>query len=422
MLNTAYTISAALKQDVQLASIPVFQFAIYYSMPLDINPGADMTVTGRVHGNADIYTQPVNKLTFQSHITAVGKIISNKSPNDPSNRNLSSSKVIFKGEHDANVSSLNLPIGTNNTPDAVQAIVNIPPDSEAASSLMGKHRYYNKADLIVVVSNGTTVVKSGLFNNFATTIAAGEWQQFVNTNVSFYNKREVKTIKTTEIDVAILKAWSQTNVTLQSVLGREVRSIYVADMRTQSGSTEAGVRVKNGQTLPPLGLTVATPNPLYVKGHYNAPAAFLGTTNTSTSLPASLVGDSVTILSSSWNDANGGSDISSRTAGNTTVSAAMLGGIVPSGGGNYSGGVENFPRFLENWGGKTLAYNGSMVVMFYSKTAIAPWGGNDVYSPPDRQWTFDLNFLDATRLPPGTPEVRALIRGQWAAITPGASY
>ena len=182
MLNTAYTISAALKQDVQLASIPVFQFAIFYSMPLEINPGADMTVTGRVHGNAEIYTQPVNKLTFQSHVTAVGKIISGKSPNDPSNRNLSNSEVIFKGEHDANVSSLNLPIGTNNSADAVQAIVNIPPDSEATSSLMGKQRYYNKSDLIVVVSNGTTVVKSGLFNNFATTIAAGEWQQFVRAH------------------------------------------------------------------------------------------------------------------------------------------------------------------------------------------------------------------------------------------------
>ena len=422
MLNTAYTINAALKQDVQLASIPVFQFAIFYSMPLEINPGANMTVTGRVHGNAEIYTQPVSTLTFQSHVTAVGKIISNKSPDDPSARNLSNSHVVYQGEHDANVSSLNLPIGTNNTADAVQAIVNIPPDSEAASSLMGQQRYYNKADLIVLVSNSTTVVKSGRFNNFATTIASGEWNKFLNTNVSFFNKREAKTIKSAELDVAALKTWSQTNTTLQSVLGRDLRSIYVADMRTQSASTEAGVRVKNGQTLPSLGLTVATPNPLYVKGHYNAPAAFLGTTNTSTSLPASLVGDSITVQSSNWSDANAGSDLSSRTAGNTTVNAAFLAGIVPSGGGNYSGGVENFPRFLENWGGKTLTYNGSMVVMFNSKTATAPWGGNDVYSPPTRQWTFDLNFLDATRLPPGTPEVRALVRGQWAAITPGANY
>ena len=76
------------------------------------------------------------------------------------------------------------------------------------------------------------------------------------------------------------------------------------------------------------------------------------------------------------------------------MTKAKLGGIVPSNGTSYSGGVENFPRFLEHWGGRKLAYNGSMVVMFYSLLAIAPWGGSDVYSPPTRQWTFDLNFMD----------------------------
>ena len=113
---------------------------------------------------------------------------------------------------------------------------------------------------------------------------------------------------------------------------------------------------------------------------------------------------------------------SSRNAADTTINAALLGGIVPSNGSSYSGGVENFPRFLENWSGDTLAYNGSMVVMFYSKLATAPWGTSDVYSPPTRQWTFDLNFMDVTKLPPGTPEVRALIRGEWATLKPNAVY
>ncbi len=422
MLKTPYAIDAAIKQEVQLASIPVFQFAIFYSMDLEINPGPNMNITGRVHGNSAIYLQPVNTLTFESHVTAAGAINTIKSPLDPSVRSLGSSKVVFKGEHDANLSTLNLPIGTNNSPAAVQAILDVPPDTELASSLMGQQRYHNKADLILLVSNDTVVAKSGTFNSFGTTIPWSEVTNFLSTNISFYNKREAKTIKTSELDVGRLKTWSQTNNSLRSVLGRDVRQIYVADFRTQSGSTESGVRVKNGQTLPSLGLTVATPNPLYVQGNFNAPAANLGTTNTANSLPASLVADAITILSTNWSDANAGSSISSRTAGNTTVNAALLGGIVASNGTNYSGGVENFPRFLENWSNKTLAYNGSMVVMFYSRTATAPWGGSDVYSPPTRQWTFDLNFLDATRLPPGTPEVRALVRGQWAAIRPGATY
>ena len=84
--------------------------------------------------------------------------------------------------------------------------------------------------------------------------------------------------------------------------------------------------------------------------------------------------------------------------------------------------MENFPRFLENWGGKTLTYNGSLVAMFYSKIATAPWGSPDTYSPPARNWAFDINFLDATKLPPGTPEVRAIIRGEWATVRAGSVY
>jgi len=417
-----YDMNAAVKQEVQLASIPLFQFAIFYSMDLEINPGPNMTVTGRVHGNNNINLQPQSTLTFLSHVTAAGAIINNKHTNDPSIRPLGSSHVVFQAEHDANTSALTLPVGTNNTPDAVQAIIEIPPSSEDANSPMGKQRFYNKADLVVVVSNNSVTVKSGLFNNFASTVTPGEWSQWLTTNVTFTNTREGKTVKTSEIDVNKLRIWSASNSNLWSALGgRDVRSLYVADMRTQTSSTESGVRLKNGQTLPPLGLTVASPNPLYVQGHYNAPAFHLGTTNTSSTLPAALVGDSINVLSTAWNDGNSSSALSSRIAADTTVNAAFMGGIVPSNGTSYSGGVENFPRFLEDWSNRTLAYNGSMVVMYYSKISTNSWGGSGVYSPPIRQWTFDLNFMDVTKLPPCTPEVRALIRGQWAQIKPGST-
>lgn len=282
---------------------------------------------------------------------------------------------------------------------------------------MGKQRYYNKADLILIVSNSTLRATSGAFNNFATIIPEKQVTNFLRTTSTFFNKRESKTIKATEIDIGHLKRWSETNNTLRAALGRDIRSIYVADKRTQSAGTESGVRLVNGQTLPSLGLTVATPNPLYVKGHYNAPAADLGTANTAHTRPASLVADAVTLLSGNWNDGNSDGSLNSRIASDTTVNAALIGGIVPTADGFYSGGVENFPRFLEKWSGKTLTYNGSMVVMFYSQIANAPWGGTaDVYSPPSRNWAFDVNFMDATKLPPGTPELRAIVRGDWKLI------
>jgi hypothetical protein len=423
-VDAPQTITTGVRQEVQLATIPIFQFAIFYSMNLEINPGATMNITGRVHGNTNIYTQPAGvTLTFLNDVTAAGNIIANKDPNDPTSR--SGGTVKFKAEHDSQAPSLNLPVGTNNTPDAVHAIVELPLATD--SSAMSQQRFANKADIVAIVSNSVVrVMVTNRVASLGSNLPPAQWTNFLSTNVTFYNKREGKTVKTTQIDVSRLKTWSEGNVDIRNLVGgtssaRDVNSIYVADMRTQTSSTESGVRVVNGQTLPSGGLTVATPNPLYVKGHYNAPAAALGSTNTSQTKPAALIGDAITVLSSSWNDANSSSAIGSRTAGNTTVNAAFMGGIVPSGGGYYSGGVENFPRFLESWSGRTLTYNGSMVVMFPSKKATAPWGGSDVYVPPRRNWAFDLNFMDSAKLPPGTPSVRALVRAQWATVKPNST-
>jgi hypothetical protein len=74
--------------------------------------------------------------------------------------------------------------------------------------------------------------------------------------------------------------------------------------------------------------------------------------------------------------------------------------------GNYSGGIENFMRLLENWGANTLTYNGSMVALFSSQYATNTWlpTGN-YYNAPTRHWAFDSNFANFSKLPPLTPLV-----------------
>lgn len=418
MSDISPPIIGAVRQDIQVAAIPIFQFAIFYTMDLELHNGPAFTVTGRVHSNRDIYTNPLNRLTFLSHVTASGNIILGKSALDPVARTPNPSLVTFSAEHDAGVGSLNLPIGTNNTSEAVHAVLEIPPDSESTRSQMGLQRYYNKADVVIVVSNSTVVAKTGAWNRFGTEIPWSEISSFIDTNKSFFNKRELKWIKTTEIDVARLATWSGSS-DVKRALGRDVNAIYVADMRSQTLSTESGVRIVNGAALPSKGLTVATPNPAYILGDFNAPVADRGTTNTLNTKPSSIVADAITILSSAWRDDHSTDRLSNRPAVNTTVNAAFLAGNVPSNGRAYSGGVENFPRFLEDWGNDTFTYNGSMVVMFASAIATAPWGGGDVYSAPRRNWAFDLNFMDATKLPPGTPQLLTTIRGEWAMIEPG---
>ena len=61
------------------------------------------------------------------------------------------------------------------------------------------------------------------------------------------------------------------------------------------------------------------------------------------------------------------------------------------------------------------------VVLFNSRIAASSWGGSDVYSPPNRNWAFDNNFLDPTKLPPSTPQVMSITRGRWSLVSPNAT-
>jgi hypothetical protein len=180
---------------------------------------------------------------------------------------------------------MSLPIGTNNTPEAIREIIQPPPAGEDPNSPMGRLRYYNQSEMILTVSDSGISATSGRFNNFATTIPTNQLAGFVITTNSFWDEREKKTIAT--------------NAVLRPVLGsKDVSSVYVVDNRTLAGSQLRAVRLVNGQQLPSLGLTVATARPLYVWGDYNqANAANLGTTNTTTTYPASIVADAITILS-----------------------------------------------------------------------------------------------------------------------------
>jgi|SRR5208282_2843468 len=332
-----------------------------------------------------------------------------------------------------NASSLTLPISTNNSPSVVEQITQPPPVGEDPHSPMGAARYYNECDLIVTTTATNVTVKAGNWDSFGTvapdTLATNgsTGYSFIQTNASFYDAREQKWTLTTDLNVGALTNWMNAasggkslNQLASSVEGHQLNSIYVYDQRVSSGKLTVA-RVSNGQTLPPSGLTVATDLPLYVKGQFNAPDTTPGSTNTANTLPASLVGDAITVLSGNWSDAYGNNALSARTPANTTVNAAFLAGIVQptntTGTLHYSGGVENFPRFLENWSGYTFTYNGSMVVMYPSQFATNYWVQTGTYyNAPNRKWAFDVNFLDYRRLPPATPQVRQLVRGQWNVV------
>jgi hypothetical protein len=323
------------------------------------------------------------------------------------------------------VPAFTLPIGTTNSPEAIREIIEPPPTGENANSSIGRLRYYNLCDMVVTVSdpginNIGINATSGHFNNFRIPIPTNELVTFVSTANSFTDAREGKTVRPIDINIGKLTAWSLTNTSLP-LIGSNLTSVYVVDKRTLPGTSLGAVRVFNGLQLPPNGLTVATGRPLYVLGDYNTDSATKGTTNTSTTRPASLVADAITILSDAWQDAN---SASMQGAAPTTVNAAFLTGTVDTTLGQYSGGMENFPRFLESWGSANVfTYNGSMIKMFPSLYATNVWNGinyaKHYYDPPARNWAYDANFDDPTKLPPRTPSLLQVMRGQWANVTPG---
>ncbi len=422
-----FSITNAVQQDVQLASIPVFQFAIFYNSLLEFTMAAPLTVRGRVHANSNIFLGSSADLDLQQNVTTTGTI--GKQAWFGYGLSSFTGDIDYGGTVSSNVSALTLPIGTNNTAAAVREVINIPPAGESMSSSMGQQRFYNKAELLVLVSNSTVVVKVKTpFDATPTTINWSNASYFINTNASFTDQREGKVMKTTELDIAKYRTWAATNANVTAKLGagNAPNLIYVADDRSVTSSQKTAVRLINGQTLPSRGLTLATVNPLYVKGHFNCTnASHLGTTNTSSSRPASLVADSLSVLSGAFSDGASASSYTSRVPSDTTINAALLAGMVytsADGTTVRSGGVVNFPRLLEAWGqspARVLTLNGSLVNLYDSARATAPfqWPGT-YYSAPNRNFNFDPNFLDSTRLPPGSPELRVLIRGNWASAPP----
>ena len=199
---------------------------------------------------------------------------------------------------------LTLPIGTTN----VHAIIDLPPDGEDPNSALGQQRYYNKANLILLVSNSTVTLTlqsmpadpqatSITANYFPTNSSPTNYVQvttnfpFLTLTNTFTDQRENDKVKVSDIDVGKLDKWLLTNKTattkFPSTAGVYPASnapniLYVADNRTYTNGQLTAVRLKNGATIPtnmvtiagsnqPSGFTVATPNPLYVDGNYNCP-------------------------------------------------------------------------------------------------------------------------------------------------------
>ncbi len=201
-------------------------------------------------------------------------------------------------------------------------------------------------------------------------------------------------------------------------------------LRLVDGSLGNVPLVSTGTLSSPGGFTVASENPVYVWGDYNT-----NSTDTTWNTPAvdeaghaaaSIIADAVSFVSNNWNDfgsvgigtsSNQVTDFNNRVAATSYYRVAVAGGKninfpQPTGwaaANDYGtdGGVHNFLRYLENWGGQSFNYKGSLVSLYYSTYGTGIYKCcTTVYSPPTRNDVFDLDFENPGGLPRGTPMFR----------------
>ncbi len=190
------------------------------------------------------------------------------------------------------------------------------------------------------------------------------------------------------------------------------------------------------------GITVSSENLMYVWGNYNttgiseAPDSGVASVNDpdedshyeGDQVPASILCDAFFPLSKTWFDASSSiypDDLNKRLADNSlsdeSQETSMRMGIIagnnmsamagtPDAGtesaeSRLNGGMHNFPRFLEHWRSQRFNLVGSLIPLWHSTQAMGQYNSTStIYSPPERNWAFDVTFLAPDRLPPGTPQ------------------
>lgn len=456
--STQREVVAKVRRVFSKQQLSPWNWAIFYVDPLEIHPGPLFTVTGWVHTNSDLYTGH-NTLTFADKVTYGSDWFVGFMPGDGQHPETPAAPNYPSGLPPARDQALQ-PFGLDSTSIFNTADANPNNDSYAEliqppvagnSDPLAGQRLWDQAGVIIQINaNNTYTIGYPSGANYAFTpvwtsgtaapslVSPNYWMYSmfngaISTGQTIQDNREGATMHVSTLDVSAIESGAGANPNYKS--GNFNGIVYVYDPNNTTASRR-GIRLKNGSKIPTSGLTVVSNNPVYVQGDFNTggtgsavpsnnPANFNSdgtyinpssppSSNVSgyTRAPCSILADALNLLSNSWSDANSGTV---PTASPTTYNVAVVAGIVPTaavgGDGSYSGGAENFPRFLENWTNQTLSYYGSMVELFKSQQSIGEWGKANVYVPPTREWLFDTNFK--ANPPPGKLMVVSYIKGRW---------
>ncbi len=431
------TVNYQAKRSFNYTVVPLFQATAFFENDLELYRPATMTIGGLVHTNAKAYVSSSNAgtLTFSGHLSYsanngylpdVDPPQSNTWAGWQANAELPPTysaggqaqqvdQVARIEPLGADANTLINTTDTNRNNDSMRELIE-PPNTyvdpttqqivttSAATDpqSISDRRLYSKAGIRVRITGTNLVPIITITTANGTSLSSGYKTQLSSalTQQTIYDRREGQNVDVTSLDLSKAKSVFDGASGFNNI-------VYIDDTRSL-GSDPKAIRLLNGSTLPTNGLTVASENAVYIQGDYNT---------SGTRVSSAVFADAVTILSNSWSDGNSSAGLSSRIASTTTVNTALVAGFLPSGWTNpvsgatygYSGGLNNFPRFLEDWSSSTFNYTGSMIELFTSAIATGEWDTGAIYSPPTRVWNFDSNFVDNP--PPGSLDAVSIGRG-----------
>ncbi|MGH9258792.1 MAG: hypothetical protein ACRD08_02680 [Acidimicrobiales bacterium] len=428
---------------VKAQAIPLFQFGVFFEKDLEDTNGPPMTFAGWVHANGNIYLSSANAW-YTERITTPNSVFHDRKdhhsildgvyiddaagtdvpllfdsrilPNAAAFR--SRSEQDFDGRlrtRAHGVDSLKVPLPLGVSPVAViQRRMPGDDDQTREAKFAWKADWYIEVPLDRLSSTASNLCPHAVEVRSPGKVGPGVAdckKIFKWSFEKFYEGREKRFADVLDIDLAELRAWTGGFTPRQT----EIFYLTFTALPPRNAQTDSSgdgfypvVRLINASQLPNR-LTIATDRPLYIRGNYNTVAW----------MPAAVAGDAITWLSTGWIDPDH-TGPGETPASETTINAAVLAGHsatpcdhetagCPGGYQDfYGGGIENYPRFLEDWSGVFMHYLGSLVSLHTSVIPTGTWNG-DYYTPPKRDWQFDIRFRDPANLPPGTPVVGNVI-------------
>ena len=442
--NTGGTVKAKVRRVFEKRFDNPWTYAMFYNDDLEFQPSSSFTINGPIQANKNLYIGTSN-FTATNQVSYASNYVNGNSPNDTTTHSGAGTPTFPSGQPPSQTAAY-LPFGWNIDLNSADGSANNDSYHEiierpaSGADALANVRYYDQAGYRIVVnadtsvtvtridsSGNVTTLSGSAYNTWVGNNGQGSSSTILQQNQPLYDAREGGAVKVTNVDISKIvsglngfSGW--TGVLYLADAGA---ATYNPDGTVKTAGTSANVTVNgvtssttrrafrliNGYALPTNGLTVVSENPVYIQGNYNtSPTSGASVPSNSgtytdpdasgyTRKAAAVVADAVTILSNGWNDSNSSAaSLSSRVAtANTTINAALVAGNVPSGSGNYSGGGENFIRFLEDWSSRTFCYYGSMVELYRSNQAIGTWGKANVYNSPVQTAGFMTTRLSATR-------------------------